>query len=64
MGEDEDDMETARMDVVQWLAPVANAAELPGSGVDEGVMCFVHASDSVWRYRNGRWTEIGRPAKE
>ncbi|MEQ1566763.1 MAG: hypothetical protein ABMA64_14065 [Myxococcota bacterium] len=60
MAENEDDMETAQMDIVPWLPPVASADDLPRTGVDEGTLCFVHTSDSVWRFRDGRWVEIGR----
>jgi hypothetical protein len=61
MTDDEDDMETSRIDAVQpWLAPVATKKDLPRKPAD-GALCFVHGTETVWQYRDGKWIELGRP---
>lgn len=57
---DEDELETHRIAVTSWIAPVASADELPDE-VEDGALCYVRGveGDAVWQFRRGvGWSAV------
>lgn len=57
----EDDVETRRIQRLQWLPPVQDPAELPSEGVEVGTLCFVEGpgDGTVWERLEEGWVCIG-----
>lgn len=61
--DDDDELETHRLPVTEWLAPVHSADQLPDVGVNDGTLCYVQAVDdeAVWQFRRGSgWVRVGK----